>query len=333
MVHPTNNESTKDVQPPVVQTESPILNSEPVVALVILFKKLLEKLEDPGKFLIPCDFSRMAECLALTDLGASINLMPLSVWNKLSLPDLSLTCMTLELADRLISHPVGVAKDVFVKVGTFHFPTDFVVVDFDADPRIPLILRRSFLKTRRALIDVFKGELTLRKDSKARLLYWVLLLQEFTFKVIDTKRTENLAANTLSRLENPHQNVLDPKEINESFPLETLNMFSFRGNSSTSWFANFANYHAGNFVVKRMFSQQKNKLFKDVKHYFWDDPFCLKFMWIKSSEGVYTARKPLTFSRLSTMDPPGDIMAQTALLRRCLTPDYIGLLSTEMPKT
>nr|GEV34835.1 reverse transcriptase domain-containing protein [Tanacetum cinerariifolium] len=127
----------------------------------VLLKKLPEKLGDPGKFFISCDFPGMAECLALADLGVSINLMPLSVWNKLSLPDLSPTCMTLELADRSISRPVGVAEDVFVKVGTFHFPADFVVVDFYANPRVPLILRRSFLKTRRALIDVFEGELTL----------------------------------------------------------------------------------------------------------------------------------------------------------------------------
>nr|GEV40294.1 hypothetical protein [Tanacetum cinerariifolium] len=485
IVDSTNNGSTEDVQP----------------------QKLPKKLGDPDKFLIPYDFPRKAECLALADLdasinlmplsmwnklsipdlsptcmtleladrlisrpvgvaedvyvkvalvdlGASINLMPLSVWNKLSLPDLSPTCMTLELADRLISHPVGVAEDVFVKVGTFHFPADFVLVDFDADPRVPLILRRSFLKTGRALIDVFEGELTLRvgkeaitfildktvdvdadprvplilgrsflktgcalidvyegeltlrvgnkaitfdldqtsryftnydamsvnridlidtgralidvfegeltlrvgkeaitfildktlrysanysdmtanridvidmdceeysqevlgfsdmcmmaifhdmiektmevfmddfsvfrnsfqsflshlekmlkshkiskegievdkavvyafdkflsylimnkiivytdhsalkylfakKDSKARLLRWVPLLQEFTFKVIDTKRAENLAADHLSRLENSHQNVLDPKKINKSFPLETLKL-------------------------------------------------------------------------------------------------------------
>nr|GEY24776.1 reverse transcriptase domain-containing protein [Tanacetum cinerariifolium] len=109
----------------------------------------------------------MVECLALADLGASINLMPLSVWNKLSLPDLSPTCMTLELADRLISHSVGVAKDVFVKVGTFHFSADFVVVDFDANPRVPLIIGRSFLKIGRALIDVLEGELTLRIGKEA----------------------------------------------------------------------------------------------------------------------------------------------------------------------
>nr|GEY17675.1 DNA-directed DNA polymerase [Tanacetum cinerariifolium] len=728
---PTNNKSTKDVQPSIVQTETPILNSEPVVApisalklnltplilfadalilmpkfgptiktlftnkdklfelvrtplnehcLAVLLKKLPEKLGDPGKFLTLCDFPRMAECLAMANVGASINLMPLSVWNKLSLPKLSPTCMTLELTDRLISCPVGVAEDVFVKVGTFHFSADFVVVDFDANPRVPLILGRSFLKTKRDFIDIFEGELTFlvgkeaitfnldktsrysanyndmmvnridvidmaceeysqevlsfsdviasgnptpyydpivstssltltpfkdidfllekvyaflaleddptspkvdqsyfdperdillleaflnddpslpppnqgnylqgddklpviiakdlsdeektalimvlkshkraitwklsdikginpefcthkilmendfepagsftvveneeneliptrlvtgwrvcinnqklneatrkdrfplpfmvqmlkrlarneyycfldgfsafmddfsvfgnsfqtclshlekmlkrcedtnlclnwekshfmvkegivlghkiskdeievdkakldviaklphpttvkgvvlekrqenhfrpihyasktmteaelnytttekemlavvyafekflsylimkkiivytdhstlkylfaKNDSKARLLCWVFLLQEFKFKVIDTKGAENLATNHLSRLENPHQNILDPKEINDTFPLETLNMVSFHGNSSTPWFADFANYHAGNFVVKGMSSQQKNKFFKDVKHYFWDDPFLFK---------------------------------------------------------
>nr|GEX02839.1 reverse transcriptase domain-containing protein [Tanacetum cinerariifolium] len=133
----------------------------------VLLKKFSKKLGDPSKFLISCDFLRMDECLALADLGASINLMPLSVWNRLSLPELSPTSMTLELADRLISRPFGVAEDVFVKVGTFHFPAKFVVVDFDADPRVPLILGRSFLKTRRALIDVFAGELTLRVGKEA----------------------------------------------------------------------------------------------------------------------------------------------------------------------
>ncbi|GJS42468.1 reverse transcriptase domain-containing protein [Tanacetum coccineum] len=83
-------------------------------------------------------------------------------------------------------------------------------------------------------------------------------------------------ADHLSRLENPYENVLDPKEINETFPLETLNMVTFLGDSSTPWFADFANYHAGNFIIKGMSSQQKNKFFKDVKHYFWDDPYLFK---------------------------------------------------------
>nr|GEU88238.1 retrovirus-related Pol polyprotein from transposon 412 family [Tanacetum cinerariifolium] len=128
----------------------------------MLLKKLPEKLGDPGKFLIPCDFLGMDVCHALADLRASINLMPLSIWKKLSLPELTLTRMTLELADRLIARPKGIDKDVFLKVGKFHFPTDFVVVDFEANPRVPLILGRSFMRIGLALIDVYGEEITLR---------------------------------------------------------------------------------------------------------------------------------------------------------------------------
>ncbi|GJS23297.1 reverse transcriptase domain-containing protein [Tanacetum coccineum] len=113
-----------------------------------------------------------------------------------------------------------------------------------------------------------------KKDAKARLLRWVLLLQEFDFKVIDTKGAENYAADHLSRLENPYENVFDPKEINETFPLETLN--AVNSYQSTPWFADIANYHAGNFLIKGMTSQQKKKFFKDVKHYFWDDPYLFR---------------------------------------------------------
>ncbi|GJX11655.1 reverse transcriptase domain-containing protein [Tanacetum coccineum] len=272
-VPPTNNGSTKDVQPPVVQPHVP--NSEPVVTPVsapmpnpklsipypsrrnderrrekandqiekfyeifkdlsfeisltdalilmpkfastlkalignkeklsemartplnehcsaVLLKKLPEKLGDPGKFLIPCDFPGMDECLALADLGASINLMPLSVWEKLSLPELTPTCMTLELADRSITQPIGIAEDVYVKVGKFQFPADFVVVDFDADPRVPLILGRSFLKTGRALIDVYKGELTLRVGKEA-----------ITFNLDQTSRySSNYNDNSVNRID------------------------------------------------------------------------------------------------------------------------------------
>nr|GEV86415.1 reverse transcriptase domain-containing protein [Tanacetum cinerariifolium] len=135
-----------------------------------------------------------------------------------------------------------------------------------------LIMNKSIVYTDHSALKY----LFAKKDSKARLLRWVLLLQEFTFKAIDTKGAKNLAADHLSRLENPHQNVLDPKEINKSFPFETLNLVSTCGNSSTSWFADFSNYHMGNFIVKGMSSQQKRKFFKDVKHYFWDDPFLFK---------------------------------------------------------
>nr|GFC18772.1 reverse transcriptase domain-containing protein [Tanacetum cinerariifolium] len=133
----------------------------------MLLKKHPEKLGDSSKFLISCDFPGMEICHALANLGASINLMPLSIWKKLSLPELTLTRMTLELGDRSITRPKRVAGDVFVKVGKFHFPTDFVMVDFEADPRVPLILGRPFLRTGRALIDVYGEEITLRINDES----------------------------------------------------------------------------------------------------------------------------------------------------------------------
>nr|GEX26397.1 DNA-directed DNA polymerase [Tanacetum cinerariifolium] len=133
----------------------------------VVLKKLPEKLGDPGRFLIPCDFTGLDNCLALADLGASINLMPLSIWKKLRLPTLNDTKMVLELADRTISKPTGVAENVFVKVGKFYFLADFVILDFVADPRVPLILGRPFLSTAHALIDVYEGEITLRHDDQS----------------------------------------------------------------------------------------------------------------------------------------------------------------------
>nr|GEV68820.1 reverse transcriptase domain-containing protein [Tanacetum cinerariifolium] len=133
----------------------------------MLLKKLPEKLGDPGNFLIPYDFPGMEVCHALADLGASINLMPLSIWKKHSLPELTPTWMTLELADRSITRPKGVFEDVFVKLQKFHFLTNFVVIDFEADPRVPLILGRSFLRTSRALIDVYGEEITLRVNDES----------------------------------------------------------------------------------------------------------------------------------------------------------------------
>ncbi|GJT12371.1 reverse transcriptase domain-containing protein [Tanacetum coccineum] len=126
----------------------------------VILKKLPEKLGDTGRFLIPCEFYGLESCMALADLGASINLMPLSVWKTLSLPELSTTRMTLELATRTIAVPEGIAEDVFVRVGKFTFPADFVVVDYEVDPRVPLILGRPFLRTAHALVDVHGKKLT-----------------------------------------------------------------------------------------------------------------------------------------------------------------------------
>ncbi|GKA41039.1 reverse transcriptase domain-containing protein, partial [Tanacetum coccineum] len=274
-VPPTYNGSTKDVQPPVVQVQPQVPNSEPVVAPVsapmpnlkpsipypsrrnyerrpekandqiekfykifqdmsfeisfadalifmpkfastlkalignkeklsemartplnehcsaVILNKLPEELGDPDKFLIPCDFPGMDECFVLADLSTSINLMPLSVWKKLSIPELTPTCMTLELADRSITQPIGIVEDVYLKLGKFKFPADFVVVDFDADPRVPLFLGRSFLKTGRALIDVYKGELTLHVRKEA-----------ITFNLDQTSRySSNYDDNSVNRID------------------------------------------------------------------------------------------------------------------------------------
>nr|GEZ95077.1 reverse transcriptase domain-containing protein [Tanacetum cinerariifolium] len=133
----------------------------------VVLKRLPEKLGDPGRFLIPCDFSKFNNCLALADLGASINLMPLSIWRKLKLQTLNDTKMVLELADRTISKPTGVAKNIFVKVGKFYFPADFVVLDFIADSRVSLILERPFLSTAHAIINVHEREIILRQDQQS----------------------------------------------------------------------------------------------------------------------------------------------------------------------
>nr|GEW44978.1 reverse transcriptase domain-containing protein [Tanacetum cinerariifolium] len=324
----------------------------------VILKKLLEKLGDLGKFLIPCDFLELVEFLALADLGASINLMPLSIWEKLSLPELTPTQMILKLADRSTTRPAGIVKDVFVKVGKFHFPTDFVVVNYVVDPRVPLILERPFLRTGRALIDVYGEELTLQVDihlleeflnddpssplppkelkfvepkTKKSLINeppelelkdlpshlegvvtnddddeliptrlvtgWRVCIDyrklndatrkyHFSLSFMDQmlerlaknefycfldgfsdyfqipinpqdqekttftclygnfsyRRAENLAADHLSRLENPHQSELEKKEIAETFPHETLGMVTFRGDASTPWKSLFSRF-------------------------------------------------------------------------------------------
>ncbi|GKF67983.1 reverse transcriptase domain-containing protein, partial [Tanacetum coccineum] len=138
-----------------------------------------------------------------------------------------------------------------------------------------------------------------KKDAKARLLRWILLLQEFDFSVIDTKGAENYAADHLSRLENPYENVFYPKDINETFPLETLNMVTSHDNQNIPWFADITNYHAGNFLIKGMSSQQKKKFFKDVKYIiFGMIPTFLENVRIKSFVDVFLAKKLLKFSRL-----------------------------------
>nr|GEX56657.1 reverse transcriptase domain-containing protein [Tanacetum cinerariifolium] len=195
----------------------------------VILKKLPEKLGDPVKFLIPCGFSEL-KCKALVDLGASINLMPLSVWKKLGLPDLIPTLITLKLANRAIYTPDGIARDVFVLVGKFTFPASFVVVDYERDPRVPLILGRPFLRTARALIDVHGEEMILCDGDERLTLNMkhgtasysnhprresVNLINIFNFSSEDS--LEDLVSNKQSG--NPtfslHKEIASPKVIHE----------------------------------------------------------------------------------------------------------------------
>nr|GEY75774.1 hypothetical protein [Tanacetum cinerariifolium] len=556
----TEPQNFDDIHPPTVQaevqvdkpTEEPamLLNNKDKLTeltktplnencLAVVLKKLLEKLGDPGRFLIPYNFTGLDNCLAQADLGASINLMPLSIWKKLRLPTLNDTKMVLELADRTISKPTGDAENVFVKVGKLYFPADFVILDFVVDPHVPLILGRPFLSNAHVLIDVYEGEITLRHDDQSltlkcgdtpsisynnleslnkvdlidatceeysqvvlgftdnvsnedlkvvepknqsdedeppevelkelpphleyaflgdngkwpviiakdlssnekinlinvlktrkKAIAWkltdikgidpefcshkILLEEDYSPKVhsqrrsyfmvkegivlghkiskkgieVDKAKIEVISklphpttvkgirsflghagfyrrfikdfskisrpmthlleknspfilsneciqafrtlkdklteasiliapnwdqsfelmcdasdyavgvvlgkesrsifdryttlhvcfigsADHLSCLENPYKNIFDPKEINETFSLESLNKVAHK-DPSTPWFADLANYHVGNFIIKGMTSQQKQKFFKDSRHYFWDDPYLFR---------------------------------------------------------
>nr|GEV01193.1 hypothetical protein [Tanacetum cinerariifolium] len=237
-------QSTAHVQPPVTQSETPV--SEPIVAPIfkdmsfeisftdalilmpkfastlkalignkeklsemartsmnehcsaVILNKLPKKLGDPGKFLIPCEFPRMDKCLALADL------------------------------DHSVSKPIGIAKDVKVKVGMFHFPADFVVVDFEPNPRVPLILERCFLKTDRALIDVHKGELTLRIRNEAitynldQTSRYSANYDHITANKIDSTPSDDLIVSTTSHVLTPFgdSDFLLFKETNAFLGLE-----------------------------------------------------------------------------------------------------------------
>ena len=128
----------------------------------ILQNKQLKKLKDPGSFTIPCLIGDLPVEKALADLGASINLMPYSLFKKLGLGEPKPTQMSLQLANWLVKCPKGVIEDVLVKVESFIFPVDFVIMDMDVDIEVSLILGRPFLATARAIIDVADGRLVLR---------------------------------------------------------------------------------------------------------------------------------------------------------------------------
>ncbi|KAK5840253.1 hypothetical protein PVK06_009143 [Gossypium arboreum] len=128
----------------------------------ILQNKLPTKLKDPGSFTIPCLIGSLNVEKALADLGASINLMPYKMFKQLGLREPKPTRMSIQLADRSVKYPRGIIEDVLLKIDKFIFPVDFVVLDLDEDMEVPLILRRPFLVTSRAVTDVGDGKLVLR---------------------------------------------------------------------------------------------------------------------------------------------------------------------------
>ncbi|GJT00958.1 reverse transcriptase domain-containing protein [Tanacetum coccineum] len=181
------------------------------------------------------------------------------------------------LGQRKAKHfqPIHYASKTMTEAQAHYTTTEkeLLVVVYDFEKFRPyLVLSKSIVYTDHSALKY----LLAKQDAKPRLLRWILLLQEFDVIIRDKKGAENLAADHLSRLENPHQDKLEKKEITKTFHLENLGAVAFRRDDNTPWFADFSNYHAGNFVIKGMTSQKKNKFFKDVKHYFWDDPLLFK---------------------------------------------------------
>ncbi|GJX19446.1 reverse transcriptase domain-containing protein [Tanacetum coccineum] len=175
----------------------------------IIMNKVPEKLEDPGKFLIPCALQELNRTSALADSGASINLLPHSIYKKLELEALTPTRMTLELANRSITHPMGIAEDVVVRVDGFTFLADFVVVNFEPDPRVPIILGRPFLRTAKALIDLYEEKLTLRVGK-----------DELTIRLVAIPVTNNYYSFTSSSPVKTSDNF--EKFTDELAPLDSL---------------------------------------------------------------------------------------------------------------
>nr|GEY73466.1 reverse transcriptase domain-containing protein [Tanacetum cinerariifolium]GEY73690.1 reverse transcriptase domain-containing protein [Tanacetum cinerariifolium] len=144
-----------------------------------------------------------------------------------------------------------------------------------------------------------------KQDAKPRLLRWVILLQEFDITIRDKKGSENLTADHLSSLENPHKDLCKNKDINENFPLETLGSISC---GSTPWFAEVANFHAGNFIKKGLHPSKRRNSSRMLNITFGMTLICFRFVRIKSFTGVCMAKKLLISSKLVTKDPPGTIM-------------------------
>ncbi|GJU04303.1 hypothetical protein Tco_1114641 [Tanacetum coccineum] len=244
----------------------------------------------------------MNECLALADLEEH-QPMPLSIWKELSLPTLTKTRMILELADRTISTPTGIAEDGFVKVGThvpegvclqsLHDMIEKTMEDFKDNS-----CHNTCLVQKHSVYDISTLSTCLleSKDAKPRIaLVDIAATKNFkSYPPLGGRKQEQKfqPQTTFLDLKSPIKRHRE-KEIYETFPLDTLGNVTFRVMIIHPWFADFANYHAGNFVIKGMSSQQKRKFFKDVKHYFWDDPFLFKNVRIQVIRSVCLGKELL----------------------------------------
>nr|GFA25505.1 reverse transcriptase domain-containing protein [Tanacetum cinerariifolium] len=274
----------------------------------VVLKKLPKKLGDPGRFLFLCDFTGLDNCLALADLGASINLMPLSIWKKLILPTLNDTKMLPELADRTISKPTGVAENVFVKVDEppeveleelpphleYAFLGDnwkwpvIIAKDLSSNEKTALIngIELEFCSYKILLEEDYspkvqsqrmplgeshslctqKGGMTVIKNDENELVPtrlvtgWRVCIDYE--KLNEATRKDHFPLpfmdqmSLISRLSIPVEQKIMLLTINETFPLESLNKVAHK-DPNTPWFADLANYHEGNFIIKGMTSQQK----------------------------------------------------------------------------
>ncbi|GJY64406.1 reverse transcriptase domain-containing protein [Tanacetum coccineum] len=185
---------------------------------VIILNKVPEKLEDLRKFLIPCALQELDRTSALADSGASINILPHSIYKQLGLGALTPTRMTLELANRSVTHLMGIAEDVVVRVDGFTFLADFVVVNFKPDPRVPIILGRPFFRTAKALIDLYEEKLTLSVGSDELVFYAEKSEKSknkqfaHAISIIDFSKDEPFSGNTTN-----HSDALPPS----SSPVKT----------------------------------------------------------------------------------------------------------------
>ncbi|XP_038715032.1 uncharacterized protein LOC120008726 [Tripterygium wilfordii] len=256
----------------------------------VLNKKLPPKLKDPGSFSIPCTVGQLSFEKIFLDLGTSINLMPYSVCMQLGLEkELQPTSITLQLAYRSIKFPRGVIEDVLVQVDRFLLSADFIILDMEEDRDIPIILGQPFLATAGTIVYVKKGCSTMtvivyrnhatlkyllsKKDSKLRLILWVLLLQEFDLEIRDKKGVKNIVADHLSRIAQTNEGEQLVLPLDETFPNEQLIAMQ----SEVPWYVDIVNYLAQGIIPKGWTHQQRKKFLSTAKHYFWDEPYLYKY--------------------------------------------------------